>query len=638
MSKKNRQASQVIVSQKAQTPKILWGVLALAFLIKILYLKSSQTSPFYEPLLLDPKYYHEWALRLVRGEWDRSVFYGLPLYPYFLAVCYRISEVSIFFVKFVQVVLGMGTLYFVYKIGEKLRSATSGLLAVLIAAIYGPLFFHEVVYIPEALGIPLYAYSFFRALKFLDKRSAKNALLLGLGAGLATLTKAGILLFIFIFIFVLGTQALLKKEKIGTLLLCGLIYLGVLLPVPLHNWIRGGDKVFLTSHAGFNFYIGNNPKSEGVYVAPEGSGSNVESQIQDSRLIAEAEMGRPLKDSEVSKYWSGKAWKFIGEDPLRFLKLCGRKIILFFDAREISDVEDYQFASSLNPFLIFPWLGFAVLAPLVFMGVLSLVGSSRYGVVTLGWIGAYLLGLATFFVNARYRLPLLPVFFVMAALGILGFFENLKKSQWLKVFMYGLLCVLGIGVSQANLVGPDLSKSFVNAGDALLEKKDVEGAQSFYQRALEIRPDSPKAHLAMGLVLSRQGAYDQAKEHYEKSLQADPRNAQAMNNLGLWHDRQGDLETAEKLFLDAIELKPGFAQAHNNLGMVYGKLGENEKAEKEFNLALKLNPKSPRTLTNLGLIYHRMGRVEEAVELWRQALGVDPNFREAQKAMELMGR
>ena len=151
MSKKNK-AGRPLPYKKAAAPlaepsdaaaALLWPILGLGLFIKILYLIFSRRSPFYEPLLLDPAYYHQWALKIVNGDFiGDPVFYGLPLYPFFVALCYKLFNGSVFAVKLIQVFLGVVTLFLIYKIGEKLSSKKVGLLATTLAAFYGPLFFH----------------------------------------------------------------------------------------------------------------------------------------------------------------------------------------------------------------------------------------------------------------------------------------------------------------------------------------------------------------------------------------------------------------------------------------------------------------------------------------------------------------
>lgn len=562
------------------------------------------------------------------------VFYGLPLYPYFLALGYKLFHGSILAIKTVQVFLGVSTLFFVYKIGEKTAGSAVGLLAAGIGAFYGPLFFHETIFIPESLGVPLYAVGFYLFLVFLEKRSFLRGLVLGVVFGLAALTKAGIILFIFSFCVIFFLRLLRKRESLWPVLACLLGFLLTLLPVTAHNYLYGKDRVFLTYHAGLNLYIGNHPGAEGVFAAPEGMGSNVDAQLEDSRKLAERALGRSLKPSEISKYWRDKALRFVVQNPRQFLKLCARKLLLFFDAREISDVEDYEFSKNFVPFLKWPWVTFGALGPFVLLGFLA-CWKCRHRFWIYLWTASYLLGVMLYFVNARYRLPLLSVFFVMAAVGLFRVYESWKARAWPRVFLYAFILLAGVWVTQLRLVGTSWARDYVNAGDVYLEKEEPGEAMRFYEKALSIDPGSAKAHLAMGLALSKSGRADEAKERYLKVIEIDPSNSQAYNNLGMWYDRKGDGEEAERLFLKAVELKPHSFQAHNNLGMVYGKRGQYEKAIHEFGIALELNPKSYRAHTNLGLVFYRLGEKGEALRHWEKALEINPEFQDAKLALKL---
>ena len=344
-------------------------------------------------------------------------------------------------------------------------------------------------------------------------------------------------------------------------------------------------------------------------------------------------MGRTLKPSEISKYWSGKAWDYIRANPADVLRLDIRKFILFFDSREISDVDDYFFGKHFNPLLNFPWVDFTVLGPLLLIGLLVL---RRHRALVYALLLAYLAGMLAFFINARYRLPLLSVMVPLAGVGLAESYRQFKEGRWGNLTLSAAAVALGVVLTQAHLVGTDWSRDYVNAGDVYQRKKNFDRAIEFYQKALQLDPRSPKASLAMGVTYTKMGMDDLARDHYLKTLDTDPDNSQANNNLGLWYDKQGDLGQAASYFLKAIEKEPGSSQAHNNLGMVYAKLGKPEQAIEEFEQSLKLNPKSARVNTNLGLVLHHLGRVEEARGLWQKALEIDPDFNEAKRALELL--
>src|SRR3989338_8416110 len=203
MSKRRKVKPPVVSSVRAEpskrpfSPIVLGAVLVLALAVRIVYLFLSKDTPFYEPLILYPSYSHKWALRILSGDlMGEGVFYGLPLYPFFLAFIYKLSNQSLVAVKLVQACLGVGRVLLAYKIGFKIYSRAAGVLAAIFTACYGPLFFHEQILTSESLSVPLYALSFYLVCLFLDRPTIKKGLVLGVCAALAALTKAGIIPFV----------------------------------------------------------------------------------------------------------------------------------------------------------------------------------------------------------------------------------------------------------------------------------------------------------------------------------------------------------------------------------------------------------------------------------------------------------
>jgi hypothetical protein len=116
---------------------VLLLVLAAALAVRIANLLFDRGDPFFEPVLLDAKYYHQWAQRILDGDLvSRGVFYGLPLYPYFLALCSALTGGSTVAVKLVQLLLGLVTVFFTYRIGERVADQATGLLAAGLAALF----------------------------------------------------------------------------------------------------------------------------------------------------------------------------------------------------------------------------------------------------------------------------------------------------------------------------------------------------------------------------------------------------------------------------------------------------------------------------------------------------------------------
>jgi tetratricopeptide (TPR) repeat protein len=609
-------------------------IIGCALAIRVLHLVLERDNPFFGPSLLDARYYHDWALRIVGGDVaSRGVFYGLPLYPYVLALSYAAFGPSVVAVEIVQLVLGLATIGLVYALGTRLADATVGLVAAFVATAYGPLLFYETMFIPEVLAVPLYAAALWSCCTLLDAPAVRRGATAGLLLGLAALAKAGVIVFSVGFAIALLIRPSLAargrvRQAVAALSCTFAVVLGV---VTLHNRVWGDDWVFLTSHAGLNFFIGNNADADGTFRAPPGTGLGLQAQIADSRAIAEAAAGHALKPSEVSAYWSERGRAFIRGDPDRFLRLAVRKLGLVFDARELPDLQDYAMAGRFNPLLRLPWPSFGLVGPLALAGLVMSTGLRHRWCVWL-WIGSYLTGLLSFFVNGRYRLPLLPIAFVLAAIGLVASVRLVRAHAWTRLGAYAIVAIAAAGLTRLELVAVDPARDDVNAASLRLEARDDTGALALYERALDVNPDNAQASLGMGIVLERLGRADEAGSFYARSIAAAPDPA-AYNNLGVWYQRRGKLDEAEAAYREAIALKPHFAQAHDNLGIIYALGGDDAQAIAAFETALRLDPNSCQAETNLGHALQRARRTDDARRHWAHAIATDPGCGAAAKAL-----
>ena len=101
--------------------------------------------------------------------------------------------------------------------------------------------------------------------------------------------------------------------------------------------------VITTSQAGSNFYIGNNLKANGSYVPLISGHFTPEFEGPDAKMIAEKELGRELKPSEVSRYWFAKSFDYIKNNKFHYSVLMWKKIKLMFNYYEVPDSEDFYF-------------------------------------------------------------------------------------------------------------------------------------------------------------------------------------------------------------------------------------------------------------------------------------------------------
>ncbi len=189
--------------------------------------------------------------------------------------------------------------------------------------------------------------------------------------------------------------------------------------------------------------------------------------------------------------------------------------------------------------------------------------------------------------------------------------------------------------------------AYGNLGVIRKTQGDLEGAEDFYLKALEIDKElGSKEGMAadygnLGVIRDTQGDLEGAEELYLKALEIDKElgrkegMAIRYGNLGLIRDTQGDLEGAEELYLKALEIdkelgrKEGMAIRYGNLGLIRAAQGDLEGAEEFYNKALKIGKElgSKERIAiqygNLGIIRKTQGDLEGAEEFYLKALEID---------------
>ena len=127
-------------------------------------------------------------------------------------------------------------------------------------------------------------------------------------------------------------------------------------PVTVKNYMASGEFVLITAHGGETFYVGNNPEADGTCKHPDFVMPNTIKGHEDFRREASRLLGRELSLSESSRYWFGRAIKFIRDNPGRYAALFLRKIALFCQPTELSDTQQYYLFRDYSPLLRSPLL------------------------------------------------------------------------------------------------------------------------------------------------------------------------------------------------------------------------------------------------------------------------------------------
>jgi len=537
-------------------------IFLMAFAIRFVYLSQIKTNPFFVPFYhgLDDYLYDNWALSIANGNvLGNEIFYGLPLYPYFLGFLYFLFGHNIFIAKTVQIFIGSISCGLVYVIGRKVFNRAIGMIAAIILTFFSMAIFFEGFLVSASLAIFLYLLVVLALLSIADNSTYLKWALAGFLIGLSSLASASILVFlpfaaIWALRFFKGTH---RKKIIVSLLVLFSACLAAIAPVTIRNYVVGKDFVPVTAHSGITFYAGNNPMAEGSFNLPRSVGTSVVDSKENARIVAERVAKRKLKPSEISKFWFDQGVMFIKNEPGKYAKLALSKMFLFWNAREIPDILPMTFFKKYSPILKLPLVSFAFISPLALFGIFLCLRTGRKEVVLLlFFVLSIFLSTVIYFVNSRYKLVAVPFISIFSAATIYWLYNRIKEKKF-KALVFSAIGIFALGV--------------------LMNIKMLEF-------------NLAQSHNNLAIALKRKGMYEEAIAEYQKAIKINPDYDSPYFNLGLLYLERGDYEKAIDNFNEALRINPDFIKAHNKIGIAYIKMGERDKALSHWRRSLALDP------------------------------------------------
>jgi len=618
-----------------------------AFALRLIYiLQQIKLDPLFSYPVLDGLYHHTWASAIARGDWlGREAFFRAPLYPYFLALVYKVFGIGFIWPRIVQSLLGCGSCLLISRLGRKIFDEPTGIIAGGIAAFY-PLFiyFDNELLIPSLL-IFLVLAAFTLTLRAADQPGHKNRwLTCGMTWGLAAITRPNVLLFIpglLVWLF--------RRYRRYATAGAGLVFCGMLLaigPVTVRNYLVSRELVLIAWQGGYNFYIGNNPGADGRTAILPGTKKSWQGGYYDAQRLAEEAKGRPLTNAEVDRYWFGRGNEFIRTRPFKAIALFAAKAYMWIGGTEIPNNRDlYYFTRpTYLRFIFFKWpwfqFPFGLLFPLALAGCYLALRDRRDITLLLWFVGLYSLSFILFFVTARYRLTIVPFLIMLAAYAVRASSRLIRGRAWHRLKPAGFIFIPALIFCNLNLTrvrdNPSLNQLFL--AELEYRKGNMTQALQYYETALPFYQQDPEVLGQMGLCYYRLGRLNDAYQYFQRSLQADPRQPSVYVNIGNIMYVRRDFAAAQKAYQTAIEYDRRYALAYENLGNTYLVRDSLPQALGSYRQALDLNPALVNSLYYSGIIQARLGNMAAAESLWRRTLQVDPNHQAAQRALSDLRR
>ncbi len=598
--------------------KYKWPLLvaALAVVVRWIYLFELSLEPGFTVPMVDERWHWEWAHDIIENSfWGEGAWFRAPLYPYFLAVLVWITDSTMFWVKFLQVLLCGGTAFFIYRLGENLFHSRVGLLAGIIYAFYGTMLYYETMLLIPSLFLFFIVWGMFRLVAYKHSVSIKTWLLTGIIFGLAAISRPNILLVIPLLMLWMILALARGREIIARIkrpLVLGLGLALAVAPVTIRNAIVTGEFILISSQGGVNLYLGNNPVANGLtMLMPEvdlTENLGWSKFMPATKAAAQREAGRQMSEAELSSFWTGKAIDFVIEHPDQFLELVFKKSVYLISGYENSDNHDIYYErnkSILYSLLLWDFglkFPYGLLFPFTLAGIILYRREWRKLLPVYVFLIGYIPTIVLFLVTARHRLPFVPFMIIIAAAGILKLIyliktRRLNRARTPLVIMLVVALIFNFRYFDLKGVGSNEFQIHFNAGIKYEHLGDYKRAEQEYLKADQVYPFSPSLMTNLGHAQYQQGKLREAAHNYARALDRDPRYHRAYNNLGLLIESNRNFDSAVVLYNKAVRYFNAQEAREHELGRIY---------------------------VNLANAYEQVGKIDSAAYAYRKAMESAP--------------
>lgn len=420
---------------------LIYGAMLLALLWRLIAawqighgeMASSMFSP--HPAT-DLRTYMDLSQKVAAGEFEGPFYYQPFYYSVFLVICRWLSGGSVWMVVIVQALLGAFTVGIAgvtaARAGGRIAGVTAAYLTALctILVFYTP--FHQIATL-QTFNMALIGYYAVRAYQ---SSKLRYCVYLGIAAAVGCLTRGNVLL---IFVPLLLGMAFIrfkqngwKKSLLSVFLTLG-VFLTVESPFIIYNSIQLKRLSGPSTAADAVLALGNTPE------APAGG--------RDPGLPA-----GPMEYPQAYHIWMSdkdsvpavnKILKYICDEPAAYCELTFRKLLLFWDYREIPNnvalAGEGATCSILN--LTVP---VGILLALGLCGMFLSIKKVRKGAYLALYITVifYWGATAAFYNLARFRAPVLPLMAVFAGVLVALMIRKSRQQDWRFIRIYGVVAAL----------------------------------------------------------------------------------------------------------------------------------------------------------------------------------------------------
>lgn len=181
---------------------------------------------------------------------------------------------------------------------------------------------------------------------------------------------------------------------------------------------------------------------------------------------------------------------------------------------------------------------------------------------------------------------------------------------------------------------PGKGENYFYYGENFLKNDDLDSANIYYQKGVEVNATYPLNYVGLGKVLWHKGNTADAKTQFFKAATlSNNKNAEVMRKTAEAYINADNknLDEAITLLNAAIKLEPKNAENYLLMGdaLLEKNPTEGGPAIKQYDKFTELNPKSPKGILRSGKLYQRGRNYQLALDLYKKAEGIDPTYAPA---------
>jgi Flp pilus assembly protein TadD/4-amino-4-deoxy-L-arabinose transferase-like glycosyltransferase len=628
------------------------GVLAAAFLLRVLLVVSLQGTPYFDTPIVDSAAYDQWAHRIATESfWGDKAFYQDPLYPYGLGIFYKIFGRDLLWVRLVQAALGTAGLWMLFEAVRRFLGYRTALLALVLGAGYKLFLFYDTALLKEFLGVlaiegALLAWAWTLAPPPPQEGQSEPPkrrrcpdgikwLVFGGVLGLGTLVRGNLLLVSAAAAIFLAIR---RDGKAAGLVVAGTLL--CILPATIRNAAVARDFVLTTAQLGPNLFTGNNPENTTGRYRPPSFLKAGAPEYEESGFREEAERirGYKMKASQVDAFWRNRALQYIGSNLGTFLGVTLKRALMLSNAFEIPDNYNIPFMERFSWVLRCPLFTFGLfVAPLAAAGIyLSWPDRSKFAMLYV-LLGAYLVSILFFFVFDRYRLPIVPLLMVFAAHAIIKFLQLLEYQM--RAIPKTAAAVFAAALVFVNVPLPasiggyrDFRTAHYNLGTFYLQHDQPAEAAAEYESAAKLNPEllkDPSFNWFLGEAFEKSGQTPRALERYREAARIDRHSAEAAKRVGLLYFAEGMHERAAEMLAEALRRDPAAPGVAEPLAESYRRVKRFDAALECLEGPSRLAPRDWGLRLKKAEIYRELSVWKETLQAAEETLRLRPGQPDA---------